>query len=253
MARRVIITGGASGIGRVMAEAFLKLGDRVAVCDTSETEIFKLRSSCPEIFITKADVSDEESMEQFFEIVTCEFGGVDVFISNAGIAGPAGPIQALDLSEWRSCIAVNLDGAFLSCRWAAKQMQEQKNGVIILISSTSGLYGVPFRSPYVTAKWGIIGLMKTLAIELGGANIRVNAICPGSIEGERIERVLNMESEASGRKLEDVRAQYMSGVSLRCFMTAQDISDMAVFLASDAARHVTGQAVSVDGNTERMV
>ena len=95
--------------------------------------------------------------------------------------------------------------------------------------------------------------MKTLAIELGGANIRVNAICPGSIEGERIERVLNMESEASGRQVEDVRAQYMSGVSLRCFMTAQDISDMAVFLASDAARHVTGQAGSVDGNTERMV
>lgn len=253
MGRRVIITGGASGIGRVMAEAFLKLGDRVAVCDTCETEIFKLNCSCPEILIAKADVSDEKSMEQFFKTVTNEFGGVDVFISNAGIAGPAGPIQTLNFSEWRSCIAVNLDGAFLSCRWAAKQMQEQKNGVILLISSASGLFGVPFRSPYVTAKWGIIGLMKTLAIELGAANVRVNAICPGSIEGDRMERVLSMESEATGRKLEDIRAKYMAGVSLRRFVTARDVSDMAVFLASDASRNVTGQAISVDGNTERMV
>ena len=253
MRRRVIITGGASGIGRVMAEAFLKLGDRVAVCDTSETEIFKLNCSLPEILTAKADVGDEESMEQFFEMVTREFDGVDVFISNAGIEGPAGPIQTLKFSEWRSCMAVNLDGSFLSCRWAAKQMRGQGKGVILLISSTSGLFGVPFRSPYVTSKWGIIGLMKTLAIELGGANIRVNAICPGSIEGERMERVLGMESEATGRKVEDIRAKYKAGVSLRSFMTAKDISEMAVFLASDASRHVTGQAISVDGNTERMV
>ena len=253
MKRRVIITGGASGVGRVMAEAFLKLGDCVAVCDTSESEIFKLTCRFPQILVAKADVGEEESMERFFEMVIRELGGVDIFISNAGISGPAGPIQKLKLSEWRSCITMNLDGAFLSCRWAASQMLEQKNGVIILISSTSGLFGVPFRSPYVTAKWGIIELMKTLAIELGAANVRVNAICPGSIEGDRMERVLSIESEATGRKLEDIRAKYMAGVSLRRFVTAKDVSDMAVFLASDASRNVTGQAISVDGNTERMV
>ena len=181
------------------------------------------------------------------------FGAVNILVSNAGTSGPAGGIETLTYEDWRACISVNLDGAFLSCRWAAQRMKEQKSGLILLISSTSGLFGVPYRSPYVSAKWALIGLMKTLAIELGPANVRVNAICPGAVEGERMERVLSTESDATGRPIADIRQQYTDGVSLRRFIAPQEIAAMALYLASEARCNVSSQAISIDGNTERMV
>ena len=253
MARRVVITGGASGLGRFMAEKFLIEGDRVAICDVSRVHIDALKKERPEILCVQSDVSEEAQMQGFFDQIQTEFGGVDIFLTNAGTGGPVGPLESLEFSEWRDCVSVNLDGAFLSCRWAGKQMRAQGSGVILIISSTSGLFGVPNRAPYVTAKWGLVGLMKTLAMELGPAGVRGNAICPGSIEGDRMERVLDMESAASGQDRAALQAQYTQGVSLRKFMSPQDIAEMAFFLASDAAQNVTGQAISVDGNTERMV
>jgi NAD(P)-dependent dehydrogenase (short-subunit alcohol dehydrogenase family) len=253
MARRVVITGGASGLGREMAQKFLSQGDRVAICDVSRVSIEALKQERPEILGVQCDVTDELQMQEFFDQVQTEFGGVDIFLSNAGTGGPAGLLETIEFYEWRDCVSVNLDGAFLSCRWAGQQMRAQGSGVILIISSTSGLFGVPNRAPYVTAKWGLIGLMKTLAMELGPAGVRVNAICPGSVDGDRMERVLDMESAATGQDRSAVQAQYTQGVSLRKFMSPQDIAEMAFFLASEVAKNVTGQAISVDGNTERMV
>jgi NAD(P)-dependent dehydrogenase (short-subunit alcohol dehydrogenase family) len=253
MARRVVITGGASGLGRMMAQKFLSQGDRLAICDVSRVHIDALKQEMPEALCVECDVTDEFQMQGFFEQVQTEFGGVDILLSNAGTGGPAGPLETLFFSDWRACLSVNLDGAFLSCRWAGEQMRAQGSGLILIISSTSGLFGVPNRAPYVTAKWGLIGLMKTLAMELGPAGVRVNAICPGSVDGDRMERVLDIESAASGQDRATVQAQYTKGVSLRKFMSPKDIAEMAFFLASDAAQNVTGQAISVDGNTERMV
>jgi NAD(P)-dependent dehydrogenase (short-subunit alcohol dehydrogenase family) len=253
MARRVVITGGASGLGREMAQKFLSQGDRVAICDVSRVSIEALKQERPEILGVQCDVTDELQMQEFFDQVQTEFGGVDIFLSNAGTGGPAGLLETIEFYEWRDCVSVNLDGAFLSCRWAGQQMRAQGSGVILIISSTSGLFGVPNRAPYVTAKWGLIGLMKTLAMELGPAGVRVNAICPGSVDGDRMERVLDMESAATGQDRSAVQAQYTQGVSLRKFMSPQDIAEMAFFLASEVAQNVTGQAISVDGNTERMV
>ena len=253
MARRVVITGGASGLGREMAQKFLSQGDRVAICDVSRVNIEALKQERPEILGVQCDVTDELQMQEFFDKVQTEFGGVDIFLSNAGTGGPAGLLETIEFYEWRDCVSVNLDGAFLSCRWAGQQMRAQGSGVILIISSTSGLFGVPNRAPYVTAKWGLIGLMKTLAMELGPAGVRVNAICPGSVDGDRMERVLDMESAATGQDRSAVQAQYTQGVSLRKFMSPQDIAEMAFFLASEVAQNVTGQAISVDGNTERMV
>ena len=176
-----------------------------------------------------------------------------MLVSNAGIGGPAGSIETLKLEDWRRCLSVNLDGAFLACGWAAELMRAQKSGLILLMSSTSGLYGVPNRAPYVTAKWGLVGLAKTLAMELGPAGVRVNAICPGAVEGARMDQVLAMESDFTGRPAAQIDAQYSQGVSLRRFVSPDDIADMAVLLASDAARQITGQAMAVDGHTERMV
>ena len=253
MARRVVITGGASGIGRTIAERFAALGDRVAICDASAGHIADLQAQMPEAINVQADVTDERQMQAFFDQVTAAYGGLDVLVSNAGIGGPAGSIETLNLKDWRRCLSVNLDGAFLACGWAAELMRAQKSGLILLMSSTSGLYGVPNRAPYVAAKWGLVGLAKTLAMELGPAGVRVNAICPGAVEGARMDQVLAMESDFTGHPAAQIEAQYSQGVSLRRFVSPEDIADMAVFLASDAARQITGQAMAVDGHTERMV
>jgi len=200
-----------------------------------------------------ADVADEDQMQHFFAQVTERFAGVDIFISNAGTGGPAGPLDELQYDAWQACLSVNLNGAFLGARWASEMMRAQGAGVILFMSSSSGLHGVPMRSPYVAAKWGLIGLTKTLAMELGPSGVRVNAICPGAVEGDRMQHVLEIEANATARSLEEIRQQYSQGVSLRRFVSPEDIADMAVFLSSEAARQVTGQALAVDGHTESMV
>ena len=253
LSRRVVITGGGSGIGLIMAKRFAQNGDQVAVCDIDSKRIKEINNLPLNILAIPADVSIPSDMETFKEMITSEFGGVDIMISNAGTAGSAGPIETQAFSKWKQCLNTNLDGAFLSCRWAAETMKTNKSGLILLISSTSGLFGVPNRSPYVTAKWGLIGLAKSLAIELGPSGIRVNAICPGAVQGDRMNHVLEIESKATGRSPSDIAKNFSMGVSLRRFVTPEDVADMAIFLASDAAKQINGQAIAVDGNTERMV
>ena len=253
MARRVVLTGAASGIGLVMAKRFSDLGDQVALCDSSPAHLVAAQEALPNAITALADVTDEDQMQHFFAQVTERFAGVDIFISNAGTGGPAGPLDELQYDAWQACLSVNLNGAFLGARWASEMMRAQGAGVILFMSSSSGLHGVPMRSPYVAAKWGLIGLTKTLAMELGPSGVRVNAICPGAVEGDRMQHVLEIEANATARSLEEIRQQYSQGVSLRRFVSPEDIADMAVFLSSEAARQVTGQALAVDGHTESMV
>ena len=250
MSRRVVITGGASGIGARLAERFAELGDQVAICDFDSAAGAEFARSHPGIGAHVADVSNEDAMQTFLGSVEADWGGVDVVFANAGTGGPAARIEEISLSDWRACLAVNLDGAFLTCRWAARLMRAQGAGLIVLTSSTSGQWGHPHRSPYAAAKWGILGLMKTLAMELGPAGVRVNAICPGAVEGARMERMLANQSKASGRDADTIRAGYADGTSLRTWVTADDIADAAVWLASDGASKVSGQAITIDGHTE---
>ena len=250
-AKRVVITAGGGGIGAALARRFAAEGARVAVCDLDSDGARSVAANNGGIGMG-ADVTDEVQMQAFFDAVDAEVGGVDVLCANAGIGGPAAPIEDMALSDWRKTLTANLDGAFLACRWAATRMKAQGSGRIVLTSSTSGLWGVPTRAPYVTAKWGVIGLMKTLAMELGPSGICVNAICPGAVEGPRMERVVANEAAARGVAEADVRALYAEGTSLRTWVTADDIADSVLFLASDAAGKISGQALSVDGNTERM-
>jgi NAD(P)-dependent dehydrogenase (short-subunit alcohol dehydrogenase family) len=246
--RRVVITGGASGLGLAMARAFVALGDRVAVCDADPAAVAAVPSG---IRAAVADVTDAAEMGAFLAGVEAEWGGADIVISNAGIGGPAGPIEDLDFAAWQRCLSVNLDGAFLTCRWAARVMKAQGSGVILLTSSVSGLFGFPWRTPYVAAKWGIVGLTKALASELGPHGVRVNAICPGAVEGPRMDRVIAMEAKAQSRTEADVRRGFTDGVALRRFVTADEVAAMAVFLASPGAAAISGQAMAVDGHTER--
>lgn len=249
-ARRVLITAGASGIGLGLARRFADAGDRVAICDADAGAVARVRAEIPDFIAVEADVTDEAQMNAFLDHVEEEWGGVDVVCANAGTGGPAGRIEDMEYGAWRDCVGVNLYGAFLTCRWAAKVMRAQGSGLIVLTSSTAGLFGYPLRSPYAAAKWGIVGLTKTLAMELGPAGVRVNCICPGAVEGDRMERVLANESAATGTSIDDLRAAYVACTSLKSWVSADDLADMVLFLASPAASKITGQILAVDGHTE---
>ncbi|MEM9605771.1 MAG: SDR family oxidoreductase, partial [Pseudomonadota bacterium] len=175
---------------------------------------------------------------------------VDVVWANAGIAGPAGPIEHIALDDWRATLAVNLDGAFLTARRAAALFRNQGSGLLLFTSSSAGLLAYPNRTPYASAKWAIGGLTRALAMELGAHGIRVNAIAPGAVRGERMERVVNAEAEARGLSPDTVRDLYVQGVAMKTWVDAEDIVNTALFLASPAGAKVSGQVLSVDGYTD---
>ncbi|MFB0931696.1 MAG: SDR family oxidoreductase [Ascidiaceihabitans sp.] len=241
--KRALVTAGGSGIGHAMATGFDAVGFDVWVADVDEAALAAVPSSWTAV---RCDASNEVDMAALFE----RLDGLDVLCANAGIAGPTALVEDIDLSEWQRCVSVNLEGAFLASKYAAPMMKAAGSGVITITSSTAGIYGYPNRAAYSAAKWGMIGLMKTLAMELGPFGIRANAICPGAVEGPRMEGVLEREAAAKGMTRDQVYEGYAVGTSMRAFVTAKDIADMAVFLGSDSARMVSGQVISVDGHTE---
>ncbi len=252
MTKRVFISAGAAGIGRVIAEHFLAGGAEVAICDADANAVREFASDHPETSAYVADITSEPDMVRVFGELDTKWPHVDVVCANAGTGGPAGQIEDLEFEQWQSCIATNLHGAFLTCRWAARRMKPQGSGLITLTSSTAGIMGYPFRSPYAAAKWGIVGLTKTLAMELGPYSVRVNAICPGAVEGPRMDRIVQKEAEARGLSQEDVRDLYVKGVSMRTWVTADDVANTIGFLASDTGNKISGQILSVDGHTETL-
>lgn len=249
-ALRVIITAGGAGIGRAIASRFDDAGADVHVCDMDLAALEKLSADHPAIIGDGIDVTNEAALDGWLEDALEDMGGCDVLVNNAGIAGATGSVEEMKLEDWRRCLAVNLDAQMLTCRRVVPVMKQQKSGCIINMSSTAGLFGTPFRTPYAAAKWAIIGFTKSVAAEVGPYNIRCNAICPGSVEGERMERVITAEAAKSGRSGDEVRRGYTSGTSLRRFARAEEIADLCQYLASDAARFISGQAIAVDGHTE---
>lgn len=247
MGKRVLITGGGSGIGKAMAETFAAEGARVLVTDMDEQAL----TQCPDSWLKMTgDASDPKHMQAVFARISTEWGGVDVVCANAGIAGPTALVEDVEPEDFRRCVAVNLEAAFLAAKYAAPMMKAQRSGVMLITSSVAGINGFPNRAPYAAAKWAMIGLMKTLAMELGPFGIRANAIAPGCVEGPRIDGVIEREAKAKGTTPELIRSGYEAGVSMRSFVSAQDVANMAVFLASDGARLVSGQVIAVDGHTE---
>ncbi len=242
----VLITAGASGIGLTMAETFVENGFRVWVTDVDATALFSMPD---DIMTTRVDASNETEVAALFDTIIDEWGSLDALCANAGIAGPTAAIEDVKLEDWRQCVSVNLEGAFLAAKYAAPIMKAQKSGSIIFTSSTAGLFGYPNRAPYSAAKWAVIGLMKTVAMELGPYGIRANAVCPGAVEGPRMEGVLEREATAKDMTRDEVYAGYASGTSMRSWVTAKDIANTTYFLASEAARLVSGQVIAVDGHT----
>jgi NAD(P)-dependent dehydrogenase (short-subunit alcohol dehydrogenase family) len=248
----VLITGGASGVGRAIAGSFIAEGAVVHVFDASRQHIDDFLNANPGAAATLCDVGDFRQVEAAFSDLETKHGSLHVLINNAGIAGPAGAVEDLDVDEWNRCIDVNLNGAFYVTRQAIPLLKKQKGGAIVNLASNAGLFGCPHRSPYVASKWGMIGLTKTWAMELGPHNIRVNAVCPTSVEGERIDGVIKRDAAKRGRTAEEIRNVYQRQSSMRTFVTAQDVANMVVFLASDKAARISGQAIAVDGHTETL-
>jgi len=250
MHQRVMITAGGSAIGWAIAKAFADSGAKVHICDIDERALIEAREKSPQIVARLVDVTDERAIDRWFDEALGDLGGLDVLVNNAGVKGPTGYVEDLKLDEWRQCLSVCLDAQFLSARRAARVMKAQRAGSIVNISSTAGLYGYGLRTPYAAAKWAVIGFTKSLAVELGPFEVRANAICPGTVEGTRMERVISAEAEGRGVSMDVVRREYIQSQSIKRFVKPQEIADMCLFLASPAAKMVTGQAIGVDGHTE---
>ncbi len=250
MPQRVMITAAASGIGRAIAKAFHENGARVHICDMNEQALEQFREDFPEIAATRVDVQSEAEVDAWFDDALDDLGGLDVMVNNAGTKGPTAVIEDIELEDWRDCLAVCLDAQFLCARRAAPVMKAQRSGIIINMSSNAGQYGFGNRTPYAAAKWGVIGLTKSLAIELGPYNVRCNAICPGAVAGERINRVIEGEAQMRGVGSQIVAAELVQGQSLARFTQPEEIANLAVFLASPQAFMINGQDIAVDGHIE---
>ncbi len=249
---RVIVTAGGSGIGRAIAEAFLKQGAAVHVCDVAQEGLDEIKNAWPQVGTTRADVSDPAAVERLFGDAQDHLGGLDVLVNNAGIAGPTGRVEDLSLADWTRTLEVNLTGAFLCLRRAVALLRESLAASVVNIASTAGFMGYPLRTPYAAAKWAVIGLTKSAAMELGPAGIRVNAVCPGAVEGARMKRVIDAEARALGETPERVRDRYAETVSMRCFIKPEEIAAMVLFLCSPQGARITGQTIAVDGHTETL-
>lgn len=250
--KRAVITAGGNGIGAAMAKALSAAGARVAVCDLDDRNFDAMLAVGDAAYAAKADVSDFEQVSVFFEEAVSQLGGLDILVNNAGIAGPTGALENIDPDAWDKTIQVDLSSAFYCSKLAIPHIQEAGAGSIINIASSAAFYGYPLRSPYAAAKWGLIGLTKTMAMELGSDRIRVNAICPGSVNGDRIRRVMEGEANSRGIGIEEVEKGYTKQVSLKTFVEKDDIANMVLFLCSNLGVRISGQSIGIDGHTETL-
>ena len=250
--KTVLISGAASGIGRTIAEAFLASGATVHICDASAEAIADFVAANPIATATQCDVSKVTDVARVYDNLEEQYGTLDILINNAGIAGPTATVDNVEPDDWDHCIAVDLSGAFYMTRRAVPLLKQAGGGSIVNMSSSAGLFGTPMRSPYAASKWGLIGLTKTWAMELGPDKIRVNAVCPGCVSGPRIEKVIEQDARERGVSPAEIRDVFLRQSSMRTFVSPEEIADTVLFLASDKAAHVSGQALSIDGHTETL-
>jgi NAD(P)-dependent dehydrogenase (short-subunit alcohol dehydrogenase family) len=249
MAQRVLVTAGASGIGREIARAFKAQGAHVFVCDIDEAAL--VAASREGLLTARCDMAQRAEIERVVPAAVDALSGLDVLVNNAGVAGLTLPVEQMPPDSWDKVIAVNLTGMFDVTRLAIPHLKRSAAGVVINLSSIAGRHGFANRSPYAASKWGVIGFTKTLAIELGEWGIRANAIAPGAVAGDRIERVFAGRSQISGMSMDEVRAEAMAAQSIKAMIDPQDIAQLAVFLASPAARSISGQVIPIDNDRQK--
>jgi len=248
--KTALVTGAGSGIGLAIALRLAKSGARVCICDVSEPALDAASARNPHLKTQLADVADSRQVAKVVEGTLGEFGRIDILVNNAGVPGPCAAIDAVSLSEWEYTLRVNLTAPFLFAHHIAPVMKQAGSGSIINISTTSARTGLPRRTPYVVSKVGLLGLTRNLARELGSFGIRCNAILPGAIDNPRGRALISRAAEESGQSEGEVEKRLLQFVSMRTWIDPEEIAEMAAFLASDAARHITGQFIGVCGNVE---
>lgn len=247
--RVALVTAGASGIGKAITECLLAEGISVHICDLDQTALEERVAEHPGLTTTCCDVSNVAQVDQLFADITARYNRLDILVNNAGIAGPTAAVEDIPPDEWDRTVAVNLNGAFYVTRLAAPLLKKHQ-GSIINMASNAALFGFPLRSPYAAAKWALVGLTKTWAMELGPFGVNVNALCPGSVNGPRIENVIRRDAAERGVGPEEIRNIYQRQSSMRLFVDAQDIAETVRFLCSSAGHSISGQALGIDGHTE---
>lgn len=246
----VIVNAGAGGAGRVIAESFADRGARVAVCDIDPAAVEAMKVARPDILAITTDATDEQAVSTFYVAAEERNGAVDVLVNNVGIAGPTAGVETIELRDWERTLSANLTSHFLFIRRAVPAMKKRGRGLIVNISSGSARTGLPLRLPYVVSKGAVLSMTMTLARELGPSGIRVNAILPGAIRGERIQRVIDSKAEALGMSSSEYERTLLRYISLRTMVEPEDIAAMALFLASGEGSRISGQMIGVDGNCE---
>jgi NAD(P)-dependent dehydrogenase (short-subunit alcohol dehydrogenase family) len=249
---RVLVTAGGNGIGRAIARRFAEEGARVHTCDVDGAALTALASSDPAITSTPCDVSDRAAVRKLFEDATAELGGLDVLVNNAGIAGPTSKVEDMNPEDWDRCLEICLTGQFNCTRLAVPLLRNSENASIVNISSVAGRVGFAMRAPYAAAKWGVIGFTKSLSIELGPDNIRVNAILPGLVAGDRQRRVLEAKAQQRGISYVEMERTAFSYTSIKDYVTPEQIADQIVFMCSPRGKTISGQAISICGDTQML-
>ena len=249
---RVLVTAGAGGIGLEIARAFVREGANVFICDVDRDALTAVAKSDPMLARIVCDVSDRAAVAALFDAAVGHLGGLDCLVNNAGIAGPTGRVEEINPEDWDQCIAVDLTSQFNCVRLAIPHLRKSKNASIMNLSSQAGKHGFPLRSPYAAAKWGVIGFTKSISIELGEDGIRVNALLPGLVAGDRIRRVIEAKAQQNGRSFKDQEDFMLQFTAMKDYVTPQQLADMVVFTASPRGRTITGQSLSVCAGTNML-
>jgi NAD(P)-dependent dehydrogenase (short-subunit alcohol dehydrogenase family) len=249
---RVLVTAGAGGIGLAIARAFVREGSKVHICDVDQMGLSALAASDPTITAALCDVSDRSAVKNLFADAIAKLGGLDVLVNNAGIAGPTAKVEEMNPEDWDRCLEICLTGQFNCTRLAVPHLRKSTNASIVNISSAAGRLGFAMRTPYAAAKWGVIGFTKSLSIELGPDNIRVNAILPGLVAGDRQRRVLEAKAQQRGISYAEMERTAFSYTSIKDYVTPEQLADQILFMCSPRGRTISGQAISICGDTQML-
>tara|TARA_B100000686_G_C16459548_1_gene796351 strand:- start:57 stop:842 length:786 start_codon:yes stop_codon:yes gene_type:complete len=253
--KKIIISAGASGIGWATVKVCLSKGATVYLCDIDIKSLNRVKKNSlynKRLFVYECDASDEDEVSSFFNQINRKTKKIDALINNVGIAGPTGTIDKLTSDDWEQTLKTNVISHFYFTKLAIPMLKKNKGGSIINIASGAGIMGFPLRSPYAASKWAVIGVTKTLAMELGKYKIRVNAICPGTIKGDRMVRVIKDKAKFLKISKKKIEKDFVSMASMNCWIYEEDIGNICSFLISKDGERISGQAIPVDGNATRM-
>jgi 3-hydroxybutyrate dehydrogenase len=239
--RKALVTGGGSGVGAVIALRLAEAGAEVLICGRRAAPLSGVAAQHPAIRSTTCDITDEAA------VITMVAGfDPDIIIANAG-ASESAPFARTELAAFERMLTVNLTGTFLTLREGVKALQGKPWGRLIAIASTAGLKGYPYVAPYAAAKHGVVGMVKSLALELARKGITANAICPGFLDTEMTDRSIANIVAKTGRTPEEARASLEASNPMHRLVPPEDVAQTVLWLCSDGAAMVTGQSISISG------